>query len=66
MKGIIFDLDGTLIDLLEAIALTMNDALSQFNLETHMAIHILICNTLLTLMQITVQLIINYESYCYL
>ena len=35
MKGIIFDLDGTLIDSLEDIALTMNDVLSQFNFKTH-------------------------------
>ena len=35
MKGIIFDLDGTLINSLQDIALCMNDVLKQFNHKTH-------------------------------
>ncbi|MFA7090599.1 MAG: HAD family hydrolase [Arcobacteraceae bacterium] len=34
-KGIIFDLDGTLIDSLEDIAQSMNDVLKEFDLPTH-------------------------------
>lgn len=34
-KALIFDLDGTLIDSLEDIALSMNDVLKEFNLPTH-------------------------------
>lgn len=34
-KAVIFDLDGTLIDSLEDIALCMNDVLAEFNLPTH-------------------------------
>jgi phosphoglycolate phosphatase len=34
-KGIIFDLDGTLLDSLEEIALSMNEVLKEFNLPTH-------------------------------
>lgn len=34
-KAVIFDLDGTLIDSLEDIALSMNDVLKEFNLPTH-------------------------------
>ncbi len=34
-KAVIFDLDGTLIDSLEDIALSMNDVLEEFNLPTH-------------------------------
>ena len=34
-KALIFDLDGTLIDSLEDIALSMNDVLQEFNLPTH-------------------------------
>lgn len=35
IKGIIFDLDGTLLDSLEEIALSMNKVLKEFNLPTH-------------------------------
>lgn len=34
-KAVIFDLDGTLIDSLEDMALSMNDVLEEFNLPTH-------------------------------
>ena len=34
-KALIFDLDGTLIDSLYDIALSMNEVLSEFNLPTH-------------------------------
>ena len=34
-NAIIFDLDGTLIDSLEDMALSMNDVLKEFNLPTH-------------------------------
>ena len=34
-KGIIFDLDGTLLDSLEEIAQSMNEVLKEFNLPTH-------------------------------
>ena len=46
-KTIIFDLDGTLIDSLEDIAVCMNQVLKELNLPTHeMIINILLAGEL--------------------